>query len=61
MVITVGFLSNFLKFDFARFRFRFIVFRQLKPKWATQADLAANETLLFEKVKITKINVNRSI
>jgi 26S proteasome regulatory subunit N9 len=25
-------------------------FRQLKPKWATQADLAANETLLFEKV-----------
>jgi len=25
-------------------------FRQLKPKWATQPDLAANETLLFEKV-----------
>jgi len=25
-------------------------FRQLKPKWETQADLAANETLLFEKV-----------
>jgi len=25
-------------------------FRQLKPKWATQADLQANEILLFEKV-----------
>jgi len=25
-------------------------FRQLKPKWATQPDLAANETSLFEKV-----------
>jgi 26S proteasome regulatory subunit N9 len=25
-------------------------FRQLKPKWATQPDLAAHETLLFEKV-----------
>lgn len=25
-------------------------FRQIKPKWSTQADLAANEILLFEKV-----------
>merc|ERR1712112_675202 len=25
-------------------------FRQLKPQWATQQDLAYNETLLFEKV-----------
>ena len=25
-------------------------FRQLKSKWSTQADLAANEILLFEKV-----------
>ena len=37
----------------------YLVFRQLKPKWATQADLAANETLLFEKVNMFNKSIQK--